>query len=211
MVSSRCGIASVLRCVASDVSADLDEQGELLDGNRHISGDGTRGGVDNAEPPNGSLGDTLGSTTGGPAGEQGEMELEVGMKSPVSVVQEYDRKKKLAGDLGNGFVRFNLSPAKVCLLFGVTFFWGGKLGVSFCFFCCLFFFLFLLLFAFWGDLFFLEVGGLVFFFAAFFFDSIAHVRTYVHTAVQLPCRFSGHARVHLRVTRKKTLMTNIPR
>ena len=35
------------------------------------------------------------------------------MKSPVSVVQEYDRKKKLAGDLGNGFVRFNLSPAKV--------------------------------------------------------------------------------------------------
>lgn len=35
------------------------------------------------------------------------------MKSPVAVVQEYDRKKKLAGDLGNGFVRFNLSPAKV--------------------------------------------------------------------------------------------------
>lgn len=35
------------------------------------------------------------------------------MKSPASVVQEYDRKKKLAGDLGNGFVRFNLSPAKV--------------------------------------------------------------------------------------------------
>lgn len=35
------------------------------------------------------------------------------MKSPAAVVQEYDRKKKLAGDLGNGFVRFNLSPAKV--------------------------------------------------------------------------------------------------
>lgn len=31
----------------------------------------------------------------------------------MAVVQEYDRKKKLAGDLGNGVVRFNLSPAKV--------------------------------------------------------------------------------------------------
>ena len=40
-------------------------------------------------------------------------QAEVGLKSPVSVVQEYDRKKKLAGDLGNGFVRFKLSPSKV--------------------------------------------------------------------------------------------------
>lgn len=37
----------------------------------------------------------------------------VDIKSPTSVVQEYDRKKKLAGDLGNGFVRFKLSPSKV--------------------------------------------------------------------------------------------------
>ena len=46
---------------------------------------------------------------------------DVDMMSPVSVVQEYDRKKKLAGDLGNGFVRFNLSPAKV----GITQFDGS--------------------------------------------------------------------------------------
>lgn len=98
-----------LRCIASDVSADLHEQGELLDGkNRQISGDA----YSTEHPANGSLGDTLGSTTGALAAvEQGEVEVD--MKSPVSVVQEYDRKKKLAGDLGNGFVRFNLSPAKV--------------------------------------------------------------------------------------------------
>eukprot|EP00752_Nemacystus_decipiens_P007866 g7027.t2 len=108
-------LQNMLRCVASDVSADINEQGELLDGNRQISGDSTRGGADSTEPPaNGSLGDTLGSTAGGivAGGEQGEVGVEVDMKSPVSVVQEYDRKKKLAGDLGNGFVRFNLSPAK---------------------------------------------------------------------------------------------------
>lgn len=75
------------------------------------------GRTDSAEPlANGSLGDTLGATTGGVAGEAGEVEVD--MKSPVSVVQEYDRKKKLAGDLGNGFVRFNLSPSKVCSLAG---------------------------------------------------------------------------------------------
>lgn len=116
------------RCVASDVSADLHEQGELLDGNRQISGDSAGGGADSTEPPaNGSLGDTLGSTGGVVAGgEQGDVGVEVDMKSPVSVVQEYDRKKKLAGDLGNGFVRFNLSPAKVSLSlsFGGIFFVG---------------------------------------------------------------------------------------
>lgn len=40
-------------------------------------------------------------------------QAEVEIKSPTAVVQEYDRKKKLAGDLGNGFVRFKLSPSKV--------------------------------------------------------------------------------------------------
>lgn len=98
-------------CVASDVSADMQDHGDVLDGNRHISGDS---GGDNADS-NGSFGDTLGSTAssvivGGGGGEQGELDMK---QSPVSVVQEYDRKKKLAGDLGNGFVRFNLSPAKV--------------------------------------------------------------------------------------------------
>lgn len=86
---------------------DLHQRGEHLDRSRQIFGD-TAG--ENAElAANGAFGDTLGSTGGG--FEQGE--LEVDMKSPVSVVQEYDRKKKLAGDLGNGFVRFNLSPSKV--------------------------------------------------------------------------------------------------
>lgn len=102
------------RCVASDVSADLHEQDELLDGNRQISGDSTAAvDAETGLGSNGSLGDTLGSTAGKPGGVVGGGEQgEVDRKSPVSVVQEYDRKKKLAGDLGNGFVRFNLSPAK---------------------------------------------------------------------------------------------------
>lgn len=95
-------------CVASDVSADMQEHGDVLDGNRQISGDS---GGDNADS-NGSFGETLGATASNVivSGEQGELDMK---QSPVSVVQEYDRKKKLAGDLGNGFVRFNLSPAKV--------------------------------------------------------------------------------------------------
>ncbi len=101
------------RCVAGDASADLQGQGALLDGSRGLlDGDGVE------RPANGSFGDTLGSTGGGMGMEgleqQGPGEVEVDLKgSPVSVVQEYDRKKKLKGDLGNGFVRFNLSPAKV--------------------------------------------------------------------------------------------------
>ncbi|CAM9576954.1 unnamed protein product, partial [Ectocarpus sp. 8 AP-2014] len=105
-------LENMLSCVASDVSADMQDHGDVLDGNWHISGDS---GGDNADS-NGSFGDTLGSTAssvivggGGGGGEQGELDMK---QSPVSVVQEYDRKKKLAGDLGNGFVRFNLSPAK---------------------------------------------------------------------------------------------------
>lgn len=96
------------RCVASDVSADLHQRGEHLDGNRQIFGDGA-GEKAELAATNGSFGDTLGSTGGGL--EQGEVGVD--MKASASVVQEYDRKKKLAGDLGNGFVRFNLSPAKV--------------------------------------------------------------------------------------------------
>lgn len=93
----------------------MQEHGDVLDGNRQVSRDS---GGDNADS-NGLFGDTLGSTAGsvivsggggGGGGEQGELDMK---HSPVSVVQEYDRKKKLAGDLGNGFVRFNLSPAKV--------------------------------------------------------------------------------------------------
>ncbi|CAM9457787.1 unnamed protein product, partial [Choristocarpus tenellus] len=102
---------NMLRCVASDareVDQGLPGVYENLEGKEDGvgeagSGGGSDVGVDSSVVMVDSNGDITKEGEGGGGG---------GLMSPVSVVQEYDRKKRLTGDLENGFVRFNISPSK---------------------------------------------------------------------------------------------------
>jgi brefeldin A-inhibited guanine nucleotide-exchange protein len=56
-------------------------------------------------------GDDSGSSSSGTQQQQQQQQQQQG-SSNATLVHEYDRKKKLEAELANGFIRFNLSPAK---------------------------------------------------------------------------------------------------